>query len=99
MSTAPIVKHLPQFNPTYYLAWASDVRDAFEDRGWTSYLITPTTPPNMASAANAPSSAENTTTAFTPDPVIVNKARAFLKAAIPYEYKSDLETYSTTAEI
>jgi hypothetical protein len=99
MSTAPIVKHLPQFNPTYYLAWASDVRDAFEDRGWTSYLITPTTPPNMASAANTPSSAENTTTAFTPDPAIVNKARAFLKAAIPYEYKPGLETYSTAAEI
>ena len=53
----------------------------------------------MASAVNTPSFAENTTTVFTPDPVIVNKARAFLKAAIPYEYKPGLETYSTAAEI
>ena len=84
MSTTPskpIVKSLPQFNPTYYLAWASDVRDAFEDRGWTSYLIAPTT------------------STFQPDPVIVNKARAFLKAAIPYEYKHGLETFTTAAEI
>src|SRR2546423_12614010 len=89
----PIVKHLPQFNPTYYLAWASDVCDAFEDRGWTSYLIAPTIP-DLTSAPEAAS-----TSAFTPDPVIVNKARAFLKAAIPYEYKPGLETYTTAAEI
>src|SRR5204862_7791461 len=78
MSTAPskpIVKSLPQFNPTYYLAWSSDVRDAFEDRGWTSYLIAPaTSPPNTTSAT-----VTSTTSAFTPDPAIVNKARAFLK--------------------
>jgi len=96
----PIVKHLPQFNPTYYLAWASDVRDAFEDRDWISYLIAPTTPDlKSASEAEASSSAEDTTSAFKPDPVIVNKARAFLKAAIPYEYKPGLETYNTAAEI
>ena len=96
----PIVKHLPQFNPTYYLAWASDVRDAFEDRDWISYLIAPTTPDlKSASEAEASSSAEVTTSAFKPDPVIVNKARAFLKAAIPYEYKPGLETYNTAAEI
>src|SRR5947199_9485994 len=97
----PIVKHLPQFNPTYYLAWASDVRDAFEDRDWLSYLIAPTPAQlNTASEATTPSSSEeDTTTAFIPDPAIVNKARAFLKAAIPYEYKPGLETYSTAAEI
>ena len=98
MSTAPskpIVKSLPQFNPTYYLAWASDVRDAFEDRGWTSYLIAPaTSPPNTTSATGT-----STTSAFTPDPAIVNKARAFLKASIPYEYKPGLETFTTAAEI
>src|SRR5436190_18470156 len=98
MSTAPskpIVKSLPQFNPTYYLAWASDVRDAFEDRGWTSYLIAPaTSPPNTTSATGT-----SMTSAFTPDPAIVNKARAFLKAAIPYEYKPGLETFTTAAEI
>jgi len=33
-----------------------------------------------------------------PDPIIVNKARAFLKAAIPYEYKPGLETFTTAAE-
>src|SRR5436190_8376514 len=92
-TSSPIVKHLPQFNPTYYLAWASDVRDAFEDRGWTSYLIAPTIP-DLTSAPEAAA-----TSAFTPDPVIINKARAFLKAAIPYEYKPGLETYSTAAEI
>ena len=96
----PIVKHLPQFNPTYYLAWASDVRDAFEDRGWTSYLIAPTPAQfNTASEADTPPSEEDTTSAFTPDPIIINKARAFLKAAIPYEYKPGLETYTTAAEI
>src|SRR5208282_6566731 len=41
----------------------------------------------------------STTSTFRPDPVIVNKARAFLKAAIPYEYKSDLETFTIIAEI
>ena len=92
-TSKPIVKSLPQFNPTYYLAWASDVRDAFEDRGWTSYLIAPsTTTPSTTTATD-------TTRAFTPDPVIVNKARAFLKAAIPYEYKPGLETFTTAAEI
>ena len=97
MSTTskPIVKSLPQFNPTYYLAWASDVRDAFEDRGWTSYLIAPTTSePNTTAATDT-----STTSTFQPDPVIVNKARAFLKAAIPYEYKHGLETFTTAAEI
>src|SRR5438876_4909009 len=96
----PIVKHLPQFNPTYYLPRASDVRDAFEDRGWTSYLIALTPAQfNTASEADTPPSEEDTTSTFTPDPIIVNKARAFLKAAIPYEYKPGLETYTTAAEI
>ena len=82
-TSKPIVKSLPQFNPTYYLAWASDVRDAFEDRGWTSYLIAPTTSEVKSAPEAEASSAEDTTSAFTPDPVIVNKARAFLKAAVP----------------
>jgi len=97
MTTKPIVKSLPQFNPTYYLAWASDVRDAFEDRGWTSYLIAPPTPTPSTTPAN--DEALEDTTTFQPDPVIVNKARAFLKAAIPYEYKPGLETFTTAAEI
>jgi hypothetical protein len=94
----PIVKTLPQFNPTYYLAWASDVRDAFEDRSWTSYLIAPTTATPSTTAATDTALA-TTTTAFTPDPAVVNKARAFLKASIPYEYKPGLETFTTAAEI
>jgi hypothetical protein len=97
-TSKPIVKSLPQFNPTYYLAWASDVRDAFEDRSWTSYLIAPSTPtPSTTTATNT--APETTTSAFTPDPVIVNKARAFLKASIPYKYKPGLETFTTAAEI
>ena len=83
--TKPIVKSLPQFNPTFYLAWASDVRDAFEDRGWTSYLIPPILEPGQE-----PPKLEST---------IVSKARAFLRASIPYEYKYGLETYTTAAEI
>jgi len=93
----PIVKSLPQFNPTYYLAWASDVRDAFEDRSWTSYLIAPSTATPSTTAAT--DTALEATTIFKPDPVIVNKTRAFLKAAIPYEYKLGLETFTTAAEI
>ena len=63
--------------------------------GWTSYLIAPaTSPPNTTSATGT-----STTSAFTPDPAIVNKARAFLKASIPYEYKHGLETFTTAAEI
>jgi hypothetical protein len=63
-------------------------------------LIAPTiSDTKPAPAAESSSSAEDTTRAFTPDPVIANKARAFLKAAIPYEYKPGLETYSTAAEI
>jgi hypothetical protein len=97
-TSKPIVKSLPQFNPTYYLAWASDVRDAFEDRSWTSYLIAPsTTTPSTTAATDT--ALETTTSAFTPDPVVVNKARAFLKASIPYEYKTGLETFTTAAEI
>jgi Reverse transcriptase (RNA-dependent DNA polymerase)/Integrase core domain/gag-polypeptide of LTR copia-type len=96
-TSKPIVKSLPQFNPTYYLAWASDVRDAFEDRGWTSYLITPSSTPSTTAATDT--DLETTTSALTPDAVTVNKARAFLKAAIPYEYKPGLETFTTAAEI
>jgi len=81
-SSKPVIKTLPIFNPTYYLAWAADVRDAFEDRGWTSYLI--------ASPGTDQSSL---------DPATISKARAFLRAAIPYEYKHGLETFTTAAEI
>jgi gag-polypeptide of LTR copia-type len=96
-TSKPIVKSLPQFNPIYYLAWASDVRDAFEDRSWTSYLIAPTTTPSTNTATDP--DLQTTTNAFKPDPAVVNKARAFLKASIPYEYKSGLETFTTAAEI
>ena len=96
----PIIKHLPQFDPKHYLAWALDSRDAFEERGWSSYLIAPKSDPTKsASEADESPPAEDTTNAFVPDPVIVNQARAFLKAAIPYEYKTGLETYTTAAEI
>ena len=105
MASKPIVKTLPIFNPIYYLAWASDVRDAFEDRGWTSYLIAPT--PALASMPSTPpgssGTAANTNPPTTPppqlDPAIVSKARAFLRAAIPYEYKHGLETFTTAGEI
>ena len=98
-TSKPIVKFLPQFNPTYYLSWASDVRDAFEDRGWTSYLIAPTSEPKTETPTEQTSTTETTISDFTPNPVIVNRARAFLKASIPYEYKPGLETYTTAAEI
>src|SRR5271154_4613087 len=32
-------KQCPRFEPTYYLGWASEVRDAFAERDWTEYLI------------------------------------------------------------
>jgi gag-polypeptide of LTR copia-type len=104
-SSQLIVKNLPQFNPIYYLAWASDVRDAFEDRGWTSYLIAPATPDPVAPSGTADqtelSTGESSTTtpAFKADPAIVSKARAFLKASIPYEYKHGLESFTTAAQI
>ena len=96
-TSKPIVKSLPQFNPTYYLTWTSDIHDAFEDRSWTSYLITPTTTPSTTAATDT--NLETTTNTFTPDLAIINKARAFLKASIPYKYKPGLETFKTAAEI
>jgi hypothetical protein len=62
------------------------------------YLIAPSTATPSTIAATG-TTLETPTSAFTLDPVIINKARAFLKASIPYEYKSGLETFTTAAEI
>ena len=40
-STKYAFKHIPNFNPTFYRAWASDVNDAFAERRWTDYLKSP----------------------------------------------------------
>jgi hypothetical protein len=95
----PIVKFLRHL----LSAWESDVRDAIEDRGWTSCLIAPSTTLSTTAATDATlettTSTTSTTSVLTPDPVIVNNARAFLKASIPYEYKPGPENFTTAAKI
>ena len=53
----------------------------------------------MTFTVDMPFFTESMITAFISDSVIINKTRAFLKAAIFYEYKSNLETYFTTTKI
>src|SRR5213075_2615852 len=87
-TTSYSYKHLPEFEPAYYRAWASTVIDAFAEREWTNYLI----PPPI-------STTEDTTPAFVPDPVITARAKAFLSQSIPLKYKSSIELFTSAAQM
>ena len=92
---------IPQFNPTFYRAWAADVQDAFAERKWTPYLI-PAEPAVTEPSITEPStSAPSTSAPKSPelDPQIVIQAKALLNQSIPYEHKAGIESCTNAAEI
>src|SRR5438046_1943169 len=96
MSTSRFAyKELPKFEPRYYRQWARVVKDAFAERDWNDYLITPA--PITVPSTEAGQSA--TITAFSPDASITARAKAFLSQSIEFRYQPSIETCETAAEI
>jgi hypothetical protein len=93
-STKFAYKELPKFTPAFYRQWASVVKDAFAERDWNDYLITP------VSVQTDPSSSKETEpTPFTADPSISARAKAFLSQSIDFKYQPSIESCTTAAEI
>ena len=93
-------KELPKFEPRYYRQWARVVRDAFAERDWNGYLITPT--PVVVPSTEAGQSTTTTptpTASFTPDASIAARAKAFLSQSIEFRYQPSIENCDTAAEI
>jgi hypothetical protein len=93
-------KELPKFEPRYYRQWASIVKDAFAERDWNNYLVTPA--PTITPAVIAQDDTTitpSTTTPFRPDPSISARAKAFLSQSIEYKYQPSIETCTSAAEI
>ena len=93
-------KELPKFEPRYYRQWARVVRDAFAERDWNGYLITPT-PVAVPSteAGQSTTSTPTPTASFTPDASIAARAKAFLSQSIEFRYQPSIETCETASEI
>src|SRR5579859_7396693 len=92
MSTSRFAyKELPKFEPRYYRQWARVVKDAFAERDWNDYLITP--------APVAVPSSEAGQSTFTPDASTTARAKAFLSQSIEFRYQPSIETCETAAEI
>lgn len=94
-------KELPKFEPRYYRQWARVVRDAFAERDWNGYLITPT-PTVVVPSTEAGQSTTTTptpTASFTPDASISARAKAFLSQSIEFKYQPSIENCETAAEI
>ena len=94
-------KSIPQFNPVFYRGWATDVVDAFAERNWSPYLVTPDAEASVEvkTSDEGETSTSTTTRPSELDPRIVIQAKAFLNQSIPYEYKAGLEECTTAAEI
>src|SRR5207248_1719709 len=96
MSTSRFAhKELPKFEPKYYRQWARVVKDAFTERDWNDYLITPA--PVAVPSTEAGQPATNIT--FSPDASVVARAKAFLSQSIEFKYQPSIETCETAAEI
>src|SRR5271169_92182 len=93
-------KELPKFEPRYYRQWARVVRDAFAERDWNGYLITPT-PVAVPSteAGQSTTSTPTPTASFTPDASIAARAKVFLSQSIEFKYQPSIENCDTAAEI
>ena len=50
-STKYAIKALREFEPNYYRQWASQVKNAFAEREWDDYLVTPA--PTMLPSGSA----------------------------------------------
>jgi len=92
-STKFAYKELPKFTPPFYRQWASVVKDAFAERDWNDYLVTPapTADPSTSKAAE--------TARFTPDPSISARAKAFLSQSIDFKYQPSIESCTSAAQI
>jgi hypothetical protein len=97
MSTRFAYKELPKFEPKYYRQWARVVGDAFAERDWNDYLITPS--PVIATSTGTDGITTTTSTSFNPDATITVRAKAFLSQSIEFRYQPSIETCETAAEI
>src|SRR5271169_2435557 len=96
MSTSRFAyKELPKFQPKYYRQWACVVKDAFAERDWNDYLITPA--PVTVPSTEAGQSV--TVSTFFPDASITARAKAFLSQSIEFKYQPSIESCETAAEI
>src|SRR5579859_1902391 len=96
MSTSRFAyKELPKFEPRYYRQWARVVKDAFAERDWNDYLITPAPVAVPSSEVGQPT----TYIIFTPDASISARAKAFLSQLIEFRYQPSIETCETAAKI
>lgn len=98
MSTSRFAyKELPKFEPKFYRQWARVVGDAFSERDWNDYLITPA--PVVSTSTGADGTITTTSTSFDPDATITVRAKAFLSQSIEFRYQPSIETCETAAEI
>src|SRR5271170_8487639 len=98
MSTSRFAyKELPKFEPKYYRQWARVVGDAFAERDWNDYLITPA--PVIATSTGTDGTTTTTSTSFNPDATITVRTKAFLSQSIEFRYQPSIETCETAADI
>ena len=96
MSTSRFAyKELPKFEPRFYRQWARVVNDAFAERDWNDYLVTPA--PIAVPSTEAGQS--TTSTGFIPDASTSARAKAFLSQSIEFRYQPSIESCETAAEI
>src|SRR5277367_4378883 len=93
MSTKYAYKVLNTFDPVYYRQWASTVRDAFAERGWSHYLVPP------KSTDTSKDSETSTSSPSTTDVTEPFRAKAFLSQSIPLEHKASIEECTTAADV
>jgi len=94
------IKALREFEPIYYRQWASQVKNAFAEREWDDYLVTP--PPELptpSSSTSQDAGGELEPIPFKPDSHINALAKAFLSQSIPYRYQPAIEDCASAAEI
>ena len=109
--TTLIFKRCPELRPDHIMSWISDVRIAFDERGWSDYIEYPPFPIGTSTPAPTPVATtekekeENNqdppppTPTLTLDAATVRKAKAFLLTGIQYEHRYGLEEYATAAEV
>jgi len=95
-STKFAYKELPKFTPPFYRQWASVVKDAFAERDWNDYLITPE---SRQTITDPSTSKTDESTPFIADPSISARAKAFLSQSIDFKYQPSIESCTSAAEI
>src|SRR5580692_3655039 len=96
-------RELPKFtNRNQYHYWASATQDAFAERGWMDYLVDPaaaTLAAALTAAALSGHTGVSTPEAFTPDPSITARAKAFLTQSIDFKFQSAIRDCSSASQI